>query len=124
MRLPASTNWGKWWIANVHPQSNQLGCERRKPVGPRLRIAVLDSDVRPGYPAEIAEATFEHLALADRVAGGRIAWREHADAGDLSLLRLGEWPKEHGEGQDGAEYEAVNPHICLPGSDGWDSANL
>jgi len=40
-------------------------------------------------------------------------------------LRLGgEWPKEHGEGQDGAEDEAVNPHICLPGSDGWDSANL
>ena len=103
---------------------SRTSCQLRKPLGLPLGVSVFDDDVRRWYPAEIAEATLERLALADRVIGGRIAWREHADAGDLRLLRLGEWPKEHGEGQDGAEYEAVNPHICLPGSDGWDSANL
>src|SRR3989442_15163013 len=96
---------------DVHSQPNQLGCQLREPLGVYFRVSVLDDDVLPGHPAEIPEAPLERLALADRVGGWRIAWREHTDAGYLRTLCLGGERREEETEDDGNDRQPPLHHL-------------
>ncbi len=83
---------------DVYLQANELGGERRQPLGPALCEPVLDRDILTVHIAQLAQPLPEGLGEM-RAIGGR-AGREVTDPGDLRrLLRSG------GEGRHREDYE-------------------